>query len=81
MIYLNQEASDVLTAWICIFVICLLIGLVLSRWPDKVQRYDMRMAIYLRNPKTHRAFIQSIGYLLLAFSLVALVASIVTYFH
>jgi hypothetical protein len=81
MIYLNEKGSDVLTASICIFVVCLALGLVFTRWPDRVQRYDMRMALYIKNTRTQKALIQGIGYFLLTLSLVALVASIVSFFH
>ncbi len=78
---MNQEKSDVLTAWICIFVVSLIVGVVFSRWPDKVQRHDIQMAFYIKNSRTHRAFIQGLGYLLLALSSIAFVASIVTFFN
>lgn len=80
MMDLNQKGSDVLAASICIFLVCLVLGLVFTRWPDWVQRHDMRMASYVKNTKAHKALIQGIGYFLLAISLAAFVASIVSIF-
>lgn len=76
---MNQTESDIFTAWICIFVVSLIVGVVFSRWPDKVRRYDIQMAFHIKNPNTHRVFIQGVGYLLLALSLIAFAASIVTF--
>lgn len=81
MTYLNQPGLDLAKLWIGISVVCLLVGLIFWRWPDKVQKHDIRMALYIKNPENHKAFIKGVGYFLLIFSIVALLISIVNFFN
>ena len=60
------------------FVVSLILGLVCSKWPEWVQRNDIQLSFYIKNPKTHKAVIQGFGYLMLCLSFIALMELIVT---
>ena len=80
MSFVYQTDADLPKAFLGVFVICLLLGLIFTKWPEKVQKHDTRMALYIKDPANHKAFIKGVGYFLLMFSVAALLMAFSSFF-
>ena len=72
------KPSDIQTAAILIFVVCLVVGGVFSLWPGKVQKHDVQMSVFFSSPEAHRSFIKGFGFILLCLGAASLLAAIVS---
>jgi hypothetical protein len=70
------KPSDIQTTVILIFVVSLVLGVIFSMWPDKVQELDTRMSSFFRTPEAHRAFIKGCGFILLCVAAASLLGAI-----
>jgi hypothetical protein len=72
----QAKPTDIQTAAVLIFVVALVVGVVFSMWPGKVQQYDTRMSPFFRTPEAHRAFIRGCGFIVLCLAAASLLAAI-----
>jgi hypothetical protein len=72
----TAKSSDIKTATILVFVVSLVVGVIFSMWPGKVQELDTRMSGFFRTPEAHRAFIRGCGFVLLCLAAASLLAAI-----
>ena len=74
----QAKPANIQTAAVLIFVLALVVGVIFSMWPGKVQQYDTRMSSFFRTPEAHRAFIRGCGFILLCLAAASLLAAILS---